>query len=89
MKKFFGLPDKGLLELNRVVIIKDDNCEFGILADRIVGVRTVPVEGIQPTLATITDIGAEYLKGITGERTVLLEVAAVLADAKIVVNEVV
>jgi purine-binding chemotaxis protein CheW len=39
--------------------------ELGILADAILGVRSITVEELQPALPTLTGIRAEYLKGIT------------------------
>jgi len=33
IKKFFNLPEKGLGDLNRVIILYNDQMEFGILSD--------------------------------------------------------
>ena len=33
IKKFFELPEKGLTDLNKIIIVQDDRMEFGILAD--------------------------------------------------------
>jgi purine-binding chemotaxis protein CheW len=87
LMKFFDLPDKGLGELNKVIILQSDNMEFGVLADVIVGVREVPAAGLQPSLPTLTGIREEYLLGITEDRTVVLDARRILADEKIVVNE--
>jgi len=37
LKKFFNLPDKGLGELNKVIILHNGRMEFGILADAVLG----------------------------------------------------
>jgi purine-binding chemotaxis protein CheW len=87
LKKFFHLPDKGLGELNKVIIIRNKNIEFGILADAIIGTRSVPLDAIQGPPSTITGIGAEYLKGVTGERVILLDAEKILGDEKTIVNE--
>lgn len=87
LKKFFNLPDKGLGELNKVIIIRDDRMEFGILADVILGTYSIPLETIQPPLPTITGIGAEYLKGVTADRVILLDADRILGDEKIVVHQ--
>ena len=42
MKKFFDLPEKGLTDLNKVLVLKNDRMEFGLLADAILGVRSLP-----------------------------------------------
>jgi len=60
---------------------------FGILADAILGVRRIALAGIQPSLPTLTGIREKYLKGITPERTVVLDAGKLLADEDIVVQE--
>ncbi|MBI4204303.1 MAG: chemotaxis protein CheW [Betaproteobacteria bacterium] len=87
IKKFFELPEQGLTDLNRIILVQGNDLEFGLLADVIVGVRTVPVESLQPSLPTLTGIRGDYLKGVTAERIVVLDLARILADPKIIVHE--
>ncbi len=85
--KFFDMPGKGISDLNKVIIIHDHTMEFGILADSIIGVRDIAVGDIQPPLPTLTGIREEYLRGVTGERTVILNARKLLADKNIIVHE--
>ena len=87
LKKFFALPDKGLSDLNKVIIAHNDKMEVGILADAILGVRRVPLKDIQPTLPPLTDVQEAYLKGVTTERLVILEAEKLLLDKDIIVHE--
>lgn len=87
IKKFFDLPEKGLSDLNKVVIIQNHEMEFGILADAILGVRQIPETGIQPSLPTLTGIRGEYLIGISSGKTVLLDAGRLLTDKRIIVHE--
>jgi purine-binding chemotaxis protein CheW len=87
IKKFFDLPEKGLSDLNKIIIVKDEKMEFGILADAILGVRNIAVSEIGPSLPTLTGIREEFLQGITGKRMVILDAARILADKGIVVHE--
>jgi purine-binding chemotaxis protein CheW len=87
IKKFFDLPEKGLTDLNKVIVLQSDGMSFGILADVILGIRRVPLSEIQPSLPTLTGIREKYLKGVTRERTVLLDAEKLLADEKIIVRE--
>jgi len=87
LKKFFELPEKGITELNKVMIIHTDEMEFGIIADAIIGVRPVPFNELQPSLPTLTGIRADYLKGVTKERIVVLDAKKILSDKKIVVHK--
>jgi len=87
LKKFFNLPEKGLGELNKIIIVRNELMEFGILADDILGARGVRLEDIQESPATVSGIGAEYLKGITKERMAVLDMEKILNDTKIVVDQ--
>ena len=86
IKRFFDLPEKGLTNLNQVIILQSDEMEFGILADEILGTRSIPASTIQTSLPTLTGIRAEYLKGVTGDRVVILDGEKILSDEKIVVQ---
>ena len=87
LKKFFNLPEKGLGELNKVIIIKNEQMEFGILADIIHGVNSVSPDAIQTSLSSISDIGSEYLKGVTKEHLIILDAKKILEDEKIIINQ--
>ncbi|TMH72974.1 MAG: chemotaxis protein CheW [Betaproteobacteria bacterium] len=87
IKKFFDLPDKGLTDLHRVILVRGNGLELGLLADAIAGVRSIPVDSLQPSLPTLTGIRGTYLKGVTAERLVVLDLARILADPKIMVHE--
>ena len=53
----------------------------------VTSVRSVAADSLQPTLPTLTGIRAEYLKGVTDERLVVLDLERVLADPKIIVHD--
>jgi purine-binding chemotaxis protein CheW len=87
VRKFFDLAQTGLPDLNKVIVLESGNMVFGILADVILGVRRIALAEIQPSLPTLTGIREKYLKGITPERTVVLDAGKLLADEEIVVQE--
>ena len=87
LKKFFNLPERGLGELNQVIILRDNRMEFGILADAILGMYTIPLDAIQPSPSTVTGIGAAYLRGVTAERVIILDAAHILHDEQIIINQ--
>lgn len=87
IKKFFDLPDRGLTDLHRVVLVRGHGLELGLLADLVVGVRIVAAESLQASLPTLTGIRADYLRGVTAEGLVVLDLDRVLTDPRIVVHE--
>ena len=87
LKKFFGLPEHGLTDLHRIIVVRGDDFEVGLLADVVTGVRRLPRESLSPPLPTLSAIATEYLEGITGDHLVVLSVARILSDPRIVVND--
>ena len=87
LKMFFDLPEEGLHDLHRVLIMQTADVELGILADSVGGNRSIPLSALQPALPTLTGVRAEYLKGVTADRLIVLDAATILADKRIIVHE--
>ena len=70
-----------------MIILCDDQMEFGILADEVNGTKAIYREEILPVPLTITGIGEKYLKGVTKDHMIILSAESLLSDKNIVVNE--
>ncbi len=87
LRTIFDLPDRGLSDLNKVVVLDDGTMGFGVLADTIIAARWIPRNALLPSLPTLTGIRAEYLMGVTEERLVVLDGGRILSDRGILVHE--
>lgn len=87
IRRFFGLPTRGMTDLHHIILVRGGDMEFGILADVVAGVRSQPRSGLQPAQPTLTAVPPEYLLGVTTERLVVLDVERVLADPRLIVQE--
>ncbi len=87
IKKFFDIPEKGITELNRVLIIQKGKMITGILADEVLGVRGIGMDEVQPPMITLTGIHGDYLRGITPERLIVLDAARILDDSAIIATK--
>jgi purine-binding chemotaxis protein CheW len=87
LKTFFNLPEKGIGELNKVIILCNERMEFGILADVVEGTQSVVCEDLMAAPPGVIGIGEQYLKGVTKEHVVVLEAESILNDKNVVVNE--
>jgi len=87
INNFFGLPGKGFIDHNKAIIVHTDEMEFAIPVETITGVKSITQDEIQPSPPTLTNIRAEYLKGMTREQFIVLDMARILSDKRIVVNE--
>ena len=87
LKRFFDLPEVGITDAHKVILIYTDEMELGILADTVLGIRSIPLDTIQPSLPTLTGLRGEYLRGVTAGQLVILAADRILADRKIVVHD--
>lgn len=87
IKKFFNLPEKGITNLNRVIVVKHNEIEIGILTDEIIGNTTVNIQSLQKELPALNKIANNYVMGISKERLIVLDIKEMLLDEKIIINE--
>lgn len=87
LKKFFGLPEKGLSDLNRVIVLRTEAMEFGILADAILGIRKLDACELGAELTTLSGLRKEFFRGVTPEGTIVLDAEKMLTDQSIIVHE--
>ncbi len=87
LKRFFNLPEKGLGELNKIIIVRNERMEFGILADVIQGTRSVSLDTIQSSPVSTIEIGSGYLRGVTSDHTIILDAEKILEDEKIIIHQ--
>ena len=87
LKRLFDLPEKGLTELDRIIVVRDGAMEFGIHADSVLGVRRIEPKELQRSIAALSSIREELLMGVTGDRLIVLDAGRLLASKELVVHE--
>lgn len=87
LRVFFDLPRAAATAAAKVVILRSDNMEVGLMADGVAGARSLPLDSLCPPLPTLTGRRAAFLKGIAEGDLVVLDAARLLADKSMVVNE--
>ena len=86
LKRLFGLPEQGLSDLHRVLLVEHAHSRFGLLADRDVGVLQVPPSAIGPA-PLLQGVGAAWLKGVTADGLAVLDMERIFDDPRIVVDD--
>ena len=86
LRKFFGLPERGIADLHRVVLLGDGAQAIGLLADTVEGVAALDLALVQTSLPTLGGIRADFVRGVTADGLVVLDAAAILADPRLVVD---
>jgi len=83
LKTLFNLKERGLTELNKVIILKNQRMEFGIVADAINGNKSLALNSFSPPPLTLDTIGNEFITGITPDGLILLNAMNLLSSKKI------
>jgi purine-binding chemotaxis protein CheW len=88
LRPFFELPAaQPLAASSQVIILETSDTGVGIHADAVVGVRLIPLDDLQTGLPTLTGPRADFLRGLAGDRLVVLDAARLLSDPRLVVHE--
>lgn len=85
LRKFLGLTGAPLCDLSRALVLADDEMRVAVLADRILGVRVVAFRELQPVTG-LSGGRADYTRGITQDRLLLLSAPRIFADPRLIVN---
>lgn len=85
LQLFLQLGGRGLHDLHHVVLVRGGGLEFGLLADAVIGARALAEEALQSP--PLPGLRTEYLRGMTAERLLVLDMERLLADPRIIVNE--
>ncbi|HJV63171.1 MAG TPA: chemotaxis protein CheW [Albitalea sp.] len=87
LKRFLELPESGLSDLNKVIILHQGDLEFGLLADRIIGAERVPLAQLQPPDPSAHGPRFACLRGITPEGLVVLDAPRLMAQPGLLIED--
>ncbi|WP_321507409.1 chemotaxis protein CheW [uncultured Methanoregula sp.] len=84
LRVLLAIPEKGLTDLNRVIVLTNKTLSFGILADHITGIGMIELNRID---REIIPARTGYVKGIAEGSLTVLDAAALFADPKMVIED--
>jgi purine-binding chemotaxis protein CheW len=87
LRVFFELPREAATRATKIIVLSSKEMELGIVADAVIGARSIPLDQLHTGLPTLTGIRASYLRGVLGNDLVFLDAAKLLADKLIVVDD--
>ncbi len=87
LKILFNLKERGLTELNKVIILKNECMEFGIVTDSITGNKILVNDTLSPPPLNLDSTGFEYITGVTPEGLILLNAAQLLSSKQIILTK--
>ncbi|MCK9220184.1 MAG: chemotaxis protein CheW [Bacteroidales bacterium] len=86
-KNLFNLKEKGVSALNKIIIVKHQQMEFGILTDEITGTKQLDMNSLSSPPATLHGAGVDYIQGITPQGIIVLNAMYILTGNAIIVNQ--
>lgn len=87
LRVLLSIPEKGLTDLNRVIVMTNHTLTFGILADHITGIGIIELKQISSQDTGVTPMKNNYVKGIADGSVMVLDTAALFGDPKMIIEE--
>jgi len=87
VKEFFDLPRTEITDGHRVIIVGNELMELGIVSDAVLGEKKVPMEVIQSDTSALMGLREGYVRGVTTDRLIIINIERMLSDESIVVHQ--
>lgn len=87
IKKFFNLPQKGVANLNKVILLQSSEMKFGILVDEIDGTKNILKRNVQESIPTFDEMQLKYFTGVTEDGIIILDAARILQDNSLIIDD--
>jgi chemotaxis signal transduction protein len=88
LRALLKIPEKGLTDLNRVIVMTNGKNTFGILADSISGVGIICLNQVAAPRSEDLLGGSKYFRGtLDQENLFLLDAGTILGDPGIIVDD--
>lgn len=87
LRRFLGAGAQGLTDLARIIVLGDDQPEFGLLADQAEALASLPSDEVLEPPESVAGIGRRHLRGVTKEALIVLDGAALLSDPRLTIDQ--
>jgi len=86
LRRFFGIDEEKPTDLSRVIVLGEERIEFGVVADAVLEVTTLPSAELREPPGSVAGIAREYLRGVTADALVVLDGAILLKDPRLTID---
>jgi len=86
LKVLLGLKERGLTEMNKVLLLSNGKMEFGLVADGIFGSTEIQFDQISEAPINISTAGASFISGVLANGAILLNGSQLLDSESLIVN---
>lgn len=85
LKKFFHLKERGLTELNKVIMLRNDTMEFGIVADTVVGARSIDRKDLCQPPGNL-EVAGEMVEFVHSDGLIILDANKILQSKQLIIT---
>ena len=86
LRKLLAVPEQGLTDRTRFLVLGGERPEFGIVADSVHEVRTLRTNELLEPPDSVAGPGREYLRGVTSGALIVLDGAVLLQDRRLFID---
>nr|WP_321353087.1 chemotaxis protein CheW [uncultured Methanoregula sp.] len=87
LRALISIPEKGLTDLNRVIVMTSRHLSFGILADHITGIGILELNKISSPTPGSEPVQCKYIKGVTDGFLTVLDADEFFRDPKMIIED--
>jgi len=87
LRALLSIPEKGLTDLNRVIVMTNRHLSFGILADHITGIGILELNKISSPTPGAGPVHCKYIKGVTDGFLTVLDADEFFRDPKMIIED--
>lgn len=87
LKIFLGLTETGLTEMDKVIVLRDGEMEFGIVADKIEGTENVLKNKITEPPYSLSTTGKELISGLIYNEIIFLRAEKLLHHKQMIIDQ--
>jgi len=87
VKKYFGLAPSKLTPASKIIVVETGELELGIIADQVDEVMDIRVDEIKTQIETLSGSSEEFIKGVTDDAVIVLDMAGLARDKRIIIHE--
>ncbi len=87
LKALLGIRERGLSEMNKVLLLRNQHMSFGLIADGIRGSVVTDLDKLRDPPATLSQTGLTFIKGLTDDGSILLDAGKLLDSKSLIINQ--
>ena len=86
-KILFNSKPQIINEKNKAIVVKNNDMEFSLLTEKIIGIKSLKKSDIFDTPLTLNELQSEYISGVTKDGLIIINIDKMLSDEKMIVHQ--